>query len=63
MTPCASQSDFFNTHPSVTVLPVTRELRDVTVARETIGASFGQPDADTMRGVERRLAVFLGTAK
>ena len=35
----------------------------VTVAREKIGASFGQLDADTMRGVERRLAVFLGVAK
>ena len=84
------QSDFFDAHPSVTVLPVTSELRDapllrvavepdannrlhkpsqvmvdnaVTVAREKIGASFGHLDADTMRGVERLLAVFLGIAK
>lgn len=84
------QSDFFDAHPSITVLPVTSEWRDapllrvavepaasnglhkpsqvmvdkaVTLAREKIGASFGQLDADTVRRVERRLAVFLGITK
>lgn len=35
------QSDFFDAHPSVTVLPVTGELRDTPLFRVTL-----QPDAD-----------------
>src|SRR5713226_9848719 len=30
------QSDFFNEHPSVTILPITRELRDTPLFRITV---------------------------
>jgi len=83
------QSDLFDTHPSVTVLPVTSELRDAplfriavtpsafnglrkpsqvmvdkpqTVARTKIGNTIGRLDDDSMLGVTRALAVFLGFA-
>jgi mRNA interferase MazF len=35
------QSDLFDAHPSVTVLPVTRELRDAPLFRITIAPSPG----------------------
>ncbi|WP_026289619.1 type II toxin-antitoxin system PemK/MazF family toxin [Thioalkalivibrio sulfidiphilus] len=33
------QSDFFDTHPSITVLPVTSELRDTPLFRITVEPS------------------------
>lgn len=83
------QSDLFDAHPSVTILPVTSELRDAplfriavnpgnqnglkkpsqimvdkpqTVSRDKIGETIGHLDDDTMLGVNRALAVFLGFA-
>lgn len=81
------QSDLFAHHPSVTVIPVTTELRPVetfrvavspssknglraksqimvdkahTIPRGKAGAPFGELEAQTLKEVERALAVFLG---
>ena len=83
------QSDLFDAHPSVTVLPITSELRKAplfridinpnetnglrkksqimvdkiqTVAREKIGQVCGCIDDQTMLGVNRLMALFLGFA-
>jgi mRNA interferase MazF len=83
------QSDFFDAHPSITVLPVTSELREAplfrirvqptddnglrkisevmvdkshTVARENVGKAIGRLDDESMLGINRALAVFLGFA-
>ena len=65
------QSDLFDAHPSVTVLPVTSELRAVsevmvdkahTVAREKVGSRIGQLEGKAMMAVNRALATFLGFA-
>ena len=83
------QSDLFDPHLSVTVLPVASELREAplfrvrvepaaknglrkssevmidkayTVAREKVGKTIGQLDAESMLAVNRALAVFLGFA-
>lgn len=81
------QSDLFNIHPSVTILPLTSELRNTpifrlrvepsnenglhvtseimvdkitTVPREKTGTVFGHLEAESLREVERLLAVWLG---
>jgi len=83
------QSDLFDSHPSVTILPITSELRETplfrvdvepndanglrkksqimvdkaqTVARGKIGKTVGRVDDQTMMGVTRLLALFLGFA-
>ena len=83
------QSDLFDAHPSVTVLPVTREQvnaplfrlalmpdagnglqrpsqmmvdKPQSVQRQRLGPVFGHVDDETMLGVNRALAVFLGLA-
>jgi mRNA interferase MazF len=65
------QSDLFDAHPSVTVLPVTSELRAVsevmvdkahTVAREKVGSRIGRLEDEAMMAVNRALATFLGFA-
>ncbi len=81
------QSNLFVHHPSVTVVPVTTELRPIetfrvavnpsaknglrapsqivvdkahTVPRDKAGAPFGTLEPDTLKAVDRALAVFLG---
>ena len=65
------RSELFDAHPSVTILPVTSELRKVsevmvdkpqTVARERVGKSIGRLDDESILAVNRALAVFLGFA-
>ena len=65
------QSDLFDAHPSVTVLPVTSELRAVsevmvdkahTVAREKVGSRIGRLEDEAMMAVNRALATFPGFA-
>lgn len=83
------QSDLFTSHPSVTVLPVTSELRPIetfrilvkpsaknglratsqvmvdkahTIPRDKAGAPLGELEPQTLKAVERSLAVFLGLA-
>jgi mRNA interferase MazF len=83
------QSDLFDSHPSVAILPVTSELRAAplfriavqpselnglnrpsqimvdkpqSVSRDKIGSVFGHLEDQTMLGVNRALAVFLGFA-
>ena len=81
------QSDLFNIHPSITILPLTSDLRNTplfrlriesseknglhvtseimidkitTVPREKVGDVFGHLEAESLREVERLLAVWLG---
>jgi len=60
------QSDLFQKHPSVTVLPITSELRPImvdkahTIPRDKAGDPFGELESLTMTAVDRALAVFLG---
>jgi len=81
------QSDLFNVHPSITILPLTSDLRNTplfrlriepseknglhttseimvdkitTVPREKAGTVFGHLEAETLREIERLLAVWLG---
>jgi mRNA interferase MazF len=79
------QSDLFDEHPSLTVLPITSHLVDApllrigigsesglevpsqiqidkaqTPRRTRVGAVIGRADEETLRAVNRALAVFLG---
>ena len=68
------QSDLFDLHPSVTVLPLTSRLHDAPLVRITIqpssrnglrerlGPVFGHVGDETLLAVNRALAVFLGLA-
>jgi mRNA interferase MazF len=83
------QSDLFDAHPSIAVLPVASELRDAplfrirvepstgnglrqpsdvmadkpqTVPRDKVGEAIARLPDDTMRRVNRALALFLGFA-
>lgn len=56
------QSDFFEAHPSVTLLPVTSELRETPLFRVRVGEVIGRLDDETLLAVNRALAVFLGFA-
>ncbi len=58
------QTDHFNQHPSVTVLPVTGMVdKAITVKRDKVGPPIGRISADALLEVERCLAVFLGITK
>lgn len=50
------QSDFFASHPSVTILPVTSELRDAPLLRITVRA-----DADN--GLEKSAQIMIDKAQ
>ena len=52
------QSELFDNHPSVTLLPVTNTLVDAPLLRLTV-----EPDPDVLLAVGRHLAIFLGIAK
>ena len=83
------QSDLFNTHPSLTILPLTSDLRDAplfrlriepsqknglrvtsevmvdkitTVPHDKVRDVFGHLEDESMREVERLLALWVGIA-
>lgn len=58
--PCPAvvlQSDLFDEHPSLTVLPITSDLRDAPAFRLDLPS-----DESRMSNIDRALAVFPGIA-